>query len=68
MIAARIALERVDEKNGCLWVIPGSHKLGLLPHGAVKNERQRVAPTDLARWHRGHSVTRSLAKNAEMAQ
>jgi len=37
MIAAWIALERVDEENGCLWVIPGSHKLGLLPHGAVKN-------------------------------
>ncbi|RAP75092.1 phytanoyl-CoA dioxygenase family protein [Paenibacillus montanisoli] len=38
MIAAWIAMEdRVDEENGCLWVIPKSHKLGLLPHGAVKN-------------------------------
>ena len=38
MIAAWIAMEeRVDEENGCLWVIPGSHRLGLLPHGDVKN-------------------------------
>ncbi|CAG7621972.1 phytanoyl-CoA dioxygenase family protein [Paenibacillus allorhizosphaerae] len=40
MIAAWIAMERVDEENGCLWVIPGSHKLGLLPHGAVKNVQE----------------------------
>lgn len=38
MIAAWTAMEdSVDEENGCLYVIPGSHKLGLLPHGAVKN-------------------------------
>ncbi|MEH7087250.1 phytanoyl-CoA dioxygenase family protein, partial [Neobacillus drentensis] len=34
MIAAWTAMEDVvDEENGCLWVIPGTHKLGLLPHG-----------------------------------
>src|SRR5690606_19677168 len=22
----------VDENNGCLWVVPGSHKLGVLDH------------------------------------
>ncbi|MFD2700847.1 phytanoyl-CoA dioxygenase family protein [Paenibacillus shunpengii] len=38
MIAAWIAMEEsVDVENGCLWVMPGTHKLGLLPHGAVKN-------------------------------
>lgn len=38
MIAAWVAMEEnIDEENGCLWVLPGSHKLGLLPHGAVKN-------------------------------
>lgn len=38
MIAAWTAMEdRIDEENGCLWVMPGTHKLGLLPHGAVKN-------------------------------
>ena len=25
-------LDDCDEANGCLWVIPGSHKRGLLPH------------------------------------
>lgn len=38
MIAAWTAMEEsVDVENGCLWVMPGTHKLGLLPHGAVKN-------------------------------
>ena len=27
-----IALDDVDEQNGCVWVVPGSHKGGLLPH------------------------------------
>lgn len=47
MIAAWIAMEeRVDEENGCLWVIPGSHKLGLLPHGKVTNLKEHEAWTD----------------------
>ncbi|GLX66446.1 phytanoyl-CoA dioxygenase family protein [Paenibacillus glycanilyticus] len=38
MIAAWTAMEdRIDVENGCLWVMPGTHRLGLLPHGAVKN-------------------------------
>jgi phytanoyl-CoA hydroxylase len=37
LIAAWVAMEYTNEENGCLYVIPGSHKLGLLPHGAVKN-------------------------------
>jgi ectoine hydroxylase-related dioxygenase (phytanoyl-CoA dioxygenase family) len=27
-----IALVDTDETNGCLWILPGSHRLGLLPH------------------------------------
>jgi hypothetical protein len=27
-----ITLDDCDERNGCLWVLPGSHKQGLLPH------------------------------------
>lgn len=47
MIAAWIALEEVvDEENGCLWVIPGTHKLGLLPHGKVKNVEEHESWTD----------------------
>lgn len=37
LTAAWVAMEYTNEENGCLWVIPGSHTLGLLPHGAVKN-------------------------------
>lgn len=27
-----IALDDVHEKNGCVWVVPGSHHQGLIPH------------------------------------
>jgi ectoine hydroxylase-related dioxygenase (phytanoyl-CoA dioxygenase family) len=27
-----IALDDVDERNGCVWVVPGSHRGGLLEH------------------------------------
>jgi phytanoyl-CoA hydroxylase len=46
LTAAWIAMEQVNEENGCLWVIPGSHKLGMLPHGAVKNLQEHEAWTD----------------------
>ena len=28
-----LALEDVDEENGCVRYVPGSHKLGMRPHG-----------------------------------
>lgn len=47
MVAAWIAMEeQVDVENGCLWVIPGTHKLGLLPHGKVKNLDEHEEWTD----------------------
>jgi phytanoyl-CoA hydroxylase len=33
IVAAWTALERVTRENGCLQVVPGSHRLGLLEHG-----------------------------------
>ncbi|KAJ9582219.1 hypothetical protein L9F63_003429, partial [Diploptera punctata] len=36
IVAAWTAMERVDEDNGCLVVIPGSHKGDLLPHDYPK--------------------------------
>ncbi|MCZ8514272.1 phytanoyl-CoA dioxygenase family protein [Paenibacillus filicis] len=46
LTAAWVAMEYTNEENGCLWVIPGTHKLGLLPHGAVKNLQEHEAWTD----------------------
>ena len=40
-----IAMEKVDEANGCMYVIPGSHKLGLLDHGGVKDHEEHEAWT-----------------------
>lgn len=36
-----IALDDVDEQNGCLHVIPGSHRDPIHPHEAPADERQR---------------------------
>jgi len=33
-ITAWIAIDDADEGNGCVWAIPGSHRLGLIPHVA----------------------------------
>ncbi|WP_135550653.1 phytanoyl-CoA dioxygenase family protein [Paenibacillus cymbidii] len=41
--ATWMALEDVDTENGCMHVIPGSHRLGLLPHGAVRNIQEHEA-------------------------
>lgn len=45
LTAAWVAMEYTNEENGCLYVIPGSHKLGILPHGAVKNLQEHEAWT-----------------------
>jgi Phytanoyl-CoA dioxygenase (PhyH) len=37
-----LALDDVTLENGCLWVIPGSHKDGLIEHGAAR-ESERIA-------------------------
>lgn len=33
VVGSSTALERCTRENGCLVVVPGSHKAGLLPHG-----------------------------------
>ncbi len=30
-----VALDDVDERNGCVWVMPDSHRQGILPHRKV---------------------------------
>lgn len=37
-ITVWIAMDNATEENGCIWAIPGSHKLGHIPH--VKAELQ----------------------------
>jgi phytanoyl-CoA hydroxylase len=46
LTAAWVAMEYTNEENGCLYVIPGTHKLGLLPHGKVKNLAEHEPWTD----------------------
>ena len=33
-----IPLQDCDEKNGCVWVVPGSHKLGLKPANMIGDD------------------------------
>jgi ectoine hydroxylase-related dioxygenase (phytanoyl-CoA dioxygenase family) len=43
-ITVWIALDDADVDNGCVWAIPGSHKLGLIPHVAkeLQVEQSRI--------------------------
>ncbi len=34
-VSCWVALDESDVDNGCLWVIPGSHRVGALPHEEV---------------------------------
>ncbi|EFA06775.2 phytanoyl-CoA dioxygenase, peroxisomal [Tribolium castaneum] len=40
--ASWTAMERVDENNGCLYVIPGSHKWELYPHTYPQGYKNRL--------------------------
>ena len=46
VISVWIPLVDVDERNGCLWLIPGSHKWGLLP-GARRADHNMVSFEDV---------------------
>lgn len=37
-IGTWLALDDADEENGCLWVIPGSHRLGVVDHSQVESD------------------------------
>jgi hypothetical protein len=41
-VSCWMALDDVHERNGCLWIIPGSHKNGRLAHRAER-DRERIA-------------------------
>ncbi|MBA3710201.1 MAG: phytanoyl-CoA dioxygenase family protein [Planctomycetes bacterium] len=39
-ITVWIAIHDAKAENGCVWAIPGSHKLGLIPHGEIELQVQ----------------------------
>lgn len=49
-IGTWLALDDADEANGCLWVIPGSHRLGVIDHSQVESDdyllQKRVTVSD----------------------
>ncbi|MEM7534307.1 MAG: phytanoyl-CoA dioxygenase family protein [Chloroflexota bacterium] len=44
VITAWIALDDVDEENGCLRYIDGSHKAGIIPHEPLPGEPYNLVP------------------------
>lgn len=42
IVASWTAMERIDELNGCLFVIPGSHKLALLDHHYPRDSKYNL--------------------------
>ncbi len=46
VITAWIALDDVDEENGCLRYIDGSHRKGILPHTPIPGEPHNLAVAD----------------------
>ena len=46
VITAWIALDDVDEENGCLRYITGSHKKGIIDHVEVPGQPYNLAPPD----------------------
>lgn len=45
-ITCYVPISNISEKNGCLWVLPGSHKQGLLKHNQTKCGNQCYFGTD----------------------
>ena len=51
VVTAWIALDDVDEENGCLRYISGSHKKGIIGHVEVPGQPYNLAPPDdLIEW------------------
>ena len=44
MASVQIALDRCERANGCLQVIPGSHRMGRIDHGLMEGEQVGVDP------------------------
>lgn len=44
LISAWVALEDADEENGCMWMVPGSHKWGPHKGGTIGTNREDFSP------------------------
>lgn len=45
-ITVWVALDNVNEENGCVYVVPQSHQRGLLPHGPASNGHNLEVPVE----------------------
>lgn len=68
-----VYLDHADEENGCIWVLPGSHRLGVLDARALMREHGfllpgaiplRMAPGDVA-FHDNGCLHGSQANRSE---
>lgn len=62
MIATSLAMEPSDDENGTIRFIPGSHKLGPLPHGRVRNVLEH---TDESTETEGVDLSQEVAGDLE---
>ncbi|RAP75738.1 phytanoyl-CoA dioxygenase family protein [Paenibacillus montanisoli] len=64
LIGVWIALDDVDEQNGCLHVIPGSHRGPIYPHEVPIDERQRKYFSEVHAANKNKEVPCRLPKGS----
>ncbi len=58
LVSAWVALDDADEENGCMWMVPGSHKWGAHKGGTIGTNPENFAPTpDLSLLPEGVDIT-----------
>jgi len=58
LVSAWVALDDVDVENGCMWMVPGSHKWGPHKGGTIGTNKEDFAPMpDLSLLPEGIDVT-----------
>lgn len=65
LVTCWIALDDVTTENGCLWVVPGSHRLGVLPHSErwLVGDREDVRVPD-SEFDRSHEMPITLGRGS----
>lgn len=58
LVSAWVALDDADEENGCMWMVPGSHRWGPHKGGTIGTDPVSFQPTpDLSRLPPGVDIT-----------